>query len=75
MSVHLHDEITLPAITESAISGYRVFRSPTNHTRFNIVALDFSDNPLFVFKSDLTIEEASAMVEHLNQPYEIENME
>lgn len=71
MSVHLQDEITLPAIPESTIAGYRVFRSPVNHTRFNVVAVDATNNPLFVFQSDLTIDEASAFTDQLNQPYQL----
>lgn len=71
MSAVLQDEITLPAIPESTIAGYRVFRSPTNHTSFNVVAVDANSNPLFVFQSDLTIDEASAFTDQLNQPFQL----
>lgn len=71
MTKLVQDEITLPAIPESTITGYRVFRSPTNHTRFNVVAVDANSNPLFVFQSDLTIDEASAFTDQLNQPFQL----
>ncbi len=71
MTQLVQDEITLPAIPESTIAGYRVFRSPVNHTRFNVVAVDANNNPLFVFQSDLTIDEASAFTDQLNQPFQL----
>lgn len=71
MSVHLQDEITLPAVPAYTIAGYRVFRSPVNHTLFNVVAVDENNNPMFVFQSDLTIDEASAFTDQLNQPFEL----
>lgn len=70
-----HEEITLAPIQENSIAGYRVFRSPTNHTRFNVVAIDSDSNPLFVFKTDLDIEEASVVTEELNKPFELEVQE
>lgn len=70
-----NEEIILAPISETAITGYRVFRSPTNHTRFNVVAIDSDSNPLFVFKTDLDIEEASVTTEELNKPFELEVQE
>lgn len=50
-------------VNPNAIKGYRIFRSPTNHTLFNVVAVDKKDRLLFVVSADLTLEEAQDAVE------------
>ena len=67
MSFNQQDEIVLEPIKASEITGYRVFRSPSNFTRFNVVAIDSSDQPLFVLMSDLGLEEAMIEAEERNK--------
>lgn len=53
-----------PKVDLSDVAGYRIFRSPTNHTMVNIVAVDKKDRLLFVAMSDLTIEQAQEIIEN-----------
>lgn len=65
------EPIVLAPIKESDIAGYRVFRSPSNFTRFNVVAIDSSSEPLFVLMSDLELEEAMIAAEERNKTFPV----
>lgn len=60
------DMMKLSKISPSDVNAYRIFRSPTNHTKFNIVAVDSKENTLFVRYADLTFEEAEVAIDTIN---------
>lgn len=56
----------LPQIDPSSVVSYRVFRSPTQAMLANVVAVDSSNNPLFVREADMTILNARELCAQLN---------
>lgn len=63
----LEEQITPVKIDGSKIAGYAMYRSPTQAKLVNIVAIDHSFEPLFVKYADMTIDEAAAMMEMIEQ--------
>ena len=65
----------LRVISKDRIAGFRIFRSPTQIKYTNVVAVDSKGKLLVVVSSDLTIDEASLMVDMLNEEYGFSEIE
>lgn len=65
----------LPAISKDKIAGFRIYRSPAQVKYTNVVAVDSKGKLLVVVSSDLNIDEASVMVDMLNEEYGFTEME
>lgn len=59
-----------PALPQSALGGYRIYRSPVQTKYVNVIAVDKSDNMIAVVASDMTISEAQELVSILNEEFE-----
>lgn len=57
-------DVDPPKVDPTLVDSYRIYRSPTNHTKVNIVAVDKKNRQLFVAMSDLTIEQAQEIIEN-----------
>lgn len=56
-------------IDPSLIAGYILLRSPTDKFKYNVLAVDANGKLLFAAATDLSFEQASAMVDAVNQEY------
>ena len=56
-------------IPEERIAGYIMLRSPTDKFKYNVLAVDANEELLFAAATDLSFEQASAMVDAINQEY------
>ncbi len=70
-AINLNNPI-LDSIPAEAVKGYRIVRSFFNNTKFCINAVDYKGNILVCVANELDFEQASALVETLNAPHEIE---
>lgn len=59
-----------PPLPSSAITGYRIYRSPIQPKYVNVVAIDQQDKMVAVVAADLTINEAQELVLILNIEFE-----
>ena len=62
----------LDSIPAEAVKGYRIVRALFNNTKFNINAVDYKGDILVCVAHELDFEQASALVETLNAPHEVE---
>jgi len=53
-------------IDEKEVAGYQLFRSPTQHRKVNVVAINKDGDALFVRESDMEIDDAIKLLEELN---------
>lgn len=66
MKYNTNETIQIPP---ELIAGYIIRRSPTDKFKFNVLAVDNEGDFLFVVASDLSFEQASAMVEVVNNEH------
>jgi nitrate reductase NapAB chaperone NapD len=59
----------LLTVTKDQVAGFRIYRSPVQVKYCNVVAVDSQGKLLVVVSSDLTFDEASLMVDMLNEEY------
>lgn len=59
-------------ISASEVKGYRIIRSFFNKTLFNVHAVNAKGDLLVCISADVDFDTASALVEVLNAPHEIE---
>ena len=59
-------------IPASEVKGYRIIRSFFNNTLFNVHAVNAKGDLLVCVSADIDFDTASALVETLNAPHEVE---
>ena len=59
-------------ISASEVKGYRIIRSFFNKTLFNVHAVNAKGDLLVCISADVDFDTASALVEVLNAPHELE---
>ena len=70
-AINLNNPI-LDSIPAEVVKGYHIVRSFFNNTKFCINAVDHKGNILVCVANELDFEQASALVETLNAPHEVE---
>lgn len=62
----------LNSIRAEDVAGYRIIRSFFNKTLFNVHAVNAKNDLLVCVSADMDFDTASALVETLNAPHELE---
>lgn len=63
----LEEQLAIVQIDDKEVAGYAIYRSPIQAKFVNIVAINHAFEPMFVRYADLTIDEASEMMQMIEQ--------
>lgn len=70
MKLSEFDHTTLPAVEDWEVAGFRMTRNFFNRNLFSVHAVDKNGELLVCMAPDLSFDDASALVEVLNRPYD-----
>lgn len=65
----------LESISAEQVAGYRIVRSFFNNTLVNVHAVDKNNDLLVCISPDMQLDKATALVEVLNAPYELDEID
>lgn len=70
MQIDIDKEFIIPGINNEDVAGFKMTRSPTDRNLFNVAAYGHKDGYLVTLFANKKFEEASALTEVLNVPYQ-----